>query len=578
MLFSACPKPEESYIGYLLRLTELNCYTSPSWIFQMTGLGSRPSSTAFVFNNTQNLKPLAHLTGVHEGKLAELAYHPAGPARKKLGDYLLFGSAITQYLIRPDRPKICPYCIRESGYIRRMWEIVPVTTCPIHRCVLLDECPSCRTRISWNREGISQCRCKFDWRDHSALTVEGHELLVSEQIYRLCNLIVPDRKVIPPHSSLNPLYKLDLKHFLSALIFVASQYGGFIDTKGKHLVSLKRNVEIHELLHKAFSAFGNWPRNFFSFLDWRRRQLPNKKFANGLRREFSEYKSVLYRQLSSTHLDFLRDAFEDYLATRWKGGYLSRMKRLSDSARKNTKYLSMKEAKELLRTSYVYELIESGKLRAIVEQQGKRKLVLVERASVEELKRELKGLNMRQLCNLLMLSRVRIKELMKAGQISPLRGPTVDGLAIWKFSNTEARKWLKVFKDKTVPCIKTQASRKLTLEKVMARFDRYGVSISKLLQAVVDEELRPAGINNKRGLLRFTFLDKQVMAFLVKVSHLRGEEAYSVAEAAQLLRTRKVLVWFIIRKGFIRAERLSSTTSAGLMVKRSELERFKSYS
>jgi hypothetical protein len=575
LLFSTVPQPDESFLGYLLRLTQLNCYESPSWIMQMAGLATTVGSTSFVFNNSQGLEPLARLTGVNKDKLTELIYQTADPIRRKMGNYLLFGSAITQYLIRPDRPKICPSCIRESGYTRRMWEIIPVTTCLIHKCLLLDECPNCQARISWNRENLSQCRCKFDWSEYQPLTVEEDELLVTKQIYWLCNFIPAENRIIDRLSSPNPLYNLDLKHFLSALIFVASQYGGFIDTKGKFLVSVKSNAEIHMLLCKAFSAFENWPKNFFSFLDWRRAQRPKKKFAHGLRREFSEYKSVLYRQLSSTNLDFMRKAFEDYLAVQWKGGYLNQMRRLAASARRKAKYCSMTEAKKMLQTSYIYELIEAGKLNAIVEQQRKRKLVLIERASLNDLKLALeRALGLMQLCKLLALSSPRVRELVKAGLITPLRGPTIDGLTTWKFHNNEARKWLDVFKDKTIVCTKTQAHKKLTFKEVLVKLDSYGVALSKLMQAVLSGEISPSGMNRQRGLMKFLFSDEQITDFLRGASQLQGEEAYSVAAVAKLLKTSKRIVFLLIRSNFIHAKKISHLSSAGLTITKTQMERF----
>jgi hypothetical protein len=198
--------------------------------------------------------------------------------------------------------------------VRKIWELIPVTTCPIHKCLLIDECPGCHARLTWNRESISQCRCEFDWRKYRPPLIEENELLATRQIYRLCKLFPSENKLNCQINS-NPLYQLELRHFLSALLFVASQYGGFIDTKGKFIVSLKQNIEIHTLLCKAFLAFDDWPENFFSFLDWRRTQNVNEKFTRGLRREFHEYKSVLYGQLSSNQFGFMRRAFEDYLVT-----------------------------------------------------------------------------------------------------------------------------------------------------------------------------------------------------------------------------------------------------------------------
>lgn len=516
LLKTSAPQPDESFIGYLLRLTEANYYDSPSWIMQMAGLTERANDTAFVFNNSLNLVPLERLTGVDRNKLEELIYHPAGPTRKKMGNYRLFGAAIMQYLIRPDRPKICPYCIRETGYTRRVWEIIPITTCPVHKCLLLDECPNCHARIYWNRRSISRCHCELEWRECQSLQVEEHELVVTEHIYRLCNLTLANSKTAQPQINGNPLYQLDLWHFLSALTFVAGQYGGFIDTKGKYIVSLKWNVEIHRLLCKAFPTFNDWPKNFFSFLDWRREQTLDERYSYGLRREFKGYKFVLYAQRLSKPLKFIRKGFEDYLTSQWNGGHLGHIRRLSASARRQAKYLSVQEAKQLLGTTHIYELIESGRLKATVAQQGKRKLVLIERSSLDEFRWELeRALSLSQLGNLLALSRKRVLELVDAGFLNPLRGPAVDGVKKWKFSITEAKGLLAIFKSKVPHRVNVQPKKTINFRAVLVKLSRYGLTLSKFLRAVLSGEISHIGIGKGRGLLKFFFLDEQITEFLI---------------------------------------------------------------
>ncbi len=37
LLITAKPQPEESFTGYVLRLTELNLYEHPTWILELAG-------------------------------------------------------------------------------------------------------------------------------------------------------------------------------------------------------------------------------------------------------------------------------------------------------------------------------------------------------------------------------------------------------------------------------------------------------------------------------------------------------------------------------------------------------------
>src|SRR5205085_8872177 len=136
-----------------------------------------------------NLITLSHLTGVDENALASLMYAPARISKERMmGDYYVFGSPIQHYVIRLSNPKICPGCLSEFGYARKVWELGIVTVCPFHKSKLLDTCPNCQKKVSWIRKQISVCRCGFDWRDYIPPHVGDLELTVTRQVHWLCNL------------------------------------------------------------------------------------------------------------------------------------------------------------------------------------------------------------------------------------------------------------------------------------------------------------------------------------------------------------------------------------------------------
>lgn len=194
------------------------------------------SNLSFAFDESLDLTPLAKLSGVERATLSSLQYLPVDIHLRKIGEYYVFDSPIPQYMIRLRYPKVCPRCLGETGYTRKIWELAPITTCPLHHCLLLDECPNCMKRITWARRRISRCQCTFDWREPQTPSVRAAELEVACRIHLLCNVPAPVTQR-GGSTNTNPLDKLDLKRFLSALFFVASQYAGVIDTKGKHLAS-----------------------------------------------------------------------------------------------------------------------------------------------------------------------------------------------------------------------------------------------------------------------------------------------------------------------------------------------------
>lgn len=43
--------------------------------------------------------------------------------------------------------QICPVCLGEKGYFRRLWRLAFMTCCPVHNVYLLDQCSCCESRI-----------------------------------------------------------------------------------------------------------------------------------------------------------------------------------------------------------------------------------------------------------------------------------------------------------------------------------------------------------------------------------------------------------------------------------------------
>src|SRR6266550_2072973 len=153
MKLLARPKPEkgESFIGYLVRLTELNGYDTPSWILSLSEIDYMELqwTFSFVFGKTNGLDKLAHLTNNTFDELNALVYSPAifSQGNNAQHEFNFYGAYLNRSIIRPHHPKICPRCLAEFGYALQIWDCSVVTACPIHASMLLDRCPKCRCRI-----------------------------------------------------------------------------------------------------------------------------------------------------------------------------------------------------------------------------------------------------------------------------------------------------------------------------------------------------------------------------------------------------------------------------------------------
>ena len=431
---------DESFMGYVLRLTEQNVYETPSWVLKLAGLDYKQlrRSCAFVFK-PESAAGLAQVTDVGATELARLTYPPV-VARDGNSLYRFFGQPLPQYALRPTQPKVCPQCLAETAHCRRVWEFSLVTACPRHGCLLIDKCPKCKAPISWLRDSLCVCPCKFDWRKARVNRLEENELALACHIHSLCGL---DGNAPPNSGGRNPALALELQDLISAVSFIAGQYQGLLTVTGKQLARCSRNVELHALYARAFAVFEDWPINFYRFLDWRRSQAGNilpshRSLATGLCKDFGKFHTGLFRKLPGQQFDFMRVAFAEYLTKHWAGGYLAHLNRQEGRAVvRSEKYVSRTEARRLLQTHvrWIDHLVQSGRLKAVVRRRNSKRFVLVEVASLTRLKYEFSRLlSFEEVRKQLGVGRRKALAWIREGRLKPERGPTVDGFAQWRFA------------------------------------------------------------------------------------------------------------------------------------------------
>ena len=512
------PEPDESPIGYALRLTERNGYETPTVILQLAGLGiSSLHNCQFVFGGQWDVSPLSRLTGAAAPSLSRLKY-AAATSESSAHKFLVFGSPVRRYFINAKLPKVCPDCLCEDGYCRKVWELAPITACPRHRRMLLDECPGCRGRINWFREMVSVCPCGYDWREAPPSPVEDSELHAVRRIHRLCGL-AGGENCLGVGTKETPVDGLDLEHYLYALSFIAGQHEGVLDATGKLFAKSRRrdrrNAELHDAFAKAAVVLEEWPVNFESFLDWRRTQPNDSGALTGLHKDFGSLYPGLYFNLSQAAFDFMRRAFENYVLSRWSGGYAGVIRRRKGADLSERRYASKVEARNRLRVdaSYIDGLVAAGKLEAVVQTRGKKRMYLIERASLERLELELRqSLTVEEVAGVLNVGVRVIPDLVHHGCLTPHRGPSVDGLPFWKFHRGAAEELISSLEGRVSQKSGRGAAGCVAFSTALRALSRRGYRLWNLLWAVLDGQIIPCGRGGGRGVKSLVFRREDVNA------------------------------------------------------------------
>lgn len=487
LLITSPPKPDEGLLGYLVRLTELNSYESPSWILTLGGLrwsGDGWKWPTVLFGSGASLRRLAQVTALRLAELKAMAYPPVESQEEIILDHLFFGSPIPRHAIRPERPKICPPCLKESAYYRRVWDLKLITCCPFHKCLLVDECPGCTKRIKWHRATVCSCPCGFTLSDIRTTPVNNEVLSLVNRLYCLfgLNFAIEEESI----TNSNPLSRLNLKHTIIAILFISSRLLIKGRITGGGMRSL-RNQEIHDLLLRTTSVFEGWPDSFYEFIDLKRAQA-GKPRAHYMKTHFGEFYEDLFKnpRLMHTELDFFRDSFKTYLELRWDGRLVRRVK-------PKLKYITKCEATKQIgiQDKWFKRYVSEGKLILIVQPGLTMEHHYVDAESVRRLKDELSRLvRVHAVARSLGISDSIVRNLVEAGCIVPLRGPKIDGY-----------RWL-MFDEKAAGNLISMVMSHLTderllstcaqdLNKIVEQFSPMNAGLATKVRAILDGNLLP---------------------------------------------------------------------------------------
>lgn len=151
MLFKVEPDPDESCMGWALRVAEANFLTSPWHVFRAAGI-----EPLYVGVLRFDAEKLARLVGVDEGKLRAIA---CSDSSHRAARVLFRGHVLSRSRVRNWTPQFCPQCLEERGIARGVWDLHLVSACVRHRLLLVDRCPACTRRVTWYRPTVGVCKC-----------------------------------------------------------------------------------------------------------------------------------------------------------------------------------------------------------------------------------------------------------------------------------------------------------------------------------------------------------------------------------------------------------------------------------
>jgi len=579
LVFRDRPKADENYLGFLLRLAEINFYT-PSWILQQANLSpytfTDTSSCSFSGNPEVAFARLANLTNLTIKELTPLVH-----LRVDENTVTTFGHRVSRYLLSQQRSKVCPACLYQSNHCRKQWDFAFVTSCPVHRNMLMDECHECRKPIRWKRSAVSTCVCGADWKDAKQPSLPDAEVVLSRLVFQHFGILPRSDSA----SKNNPLYCLPLASLLEALFLIAGQYNEPVTSSGKLVLSKKSIQQIHDELLRAFLVFDAWPKNFHAFLDELCRYNKSLKEKSGLRNNFGGVYETLYgprsSRLSAPSSKLLKSEFEKYVWNHWEDGYAKRAKGFMSTGR-DGKYVTLLKASHMLHTHphVIHRLVSEGKLRAVVRKTAQ--LFLVEGSGVKELMKErARFISLEEASKLLGISQLNILSLVDKSLLEGAQAPSADNHYTWRFERTIIVSFLSLILSKTARGGRSGRKKfhsfRVVLNQLSRRLSGAGEGIQTLIKDILCRRLIPrAKVAGKVGVSTLFFDRKEVTAYLEKKLGDRAYVGLRVAGRITELGLKSEVVYFLARKGLIKTIVRNNRNAQYRVITHKAVSKFKS--
>ena len=80
---------------------------------------------------------------------------------------LRLGESLAGWCWRSLTPRLCPVCVASSGYHCLLWDLPLMSACPLHACLLVENCHACGLTYTWRtlRSGwLCACGAKVSER------------------------------------------------------------------------------------------------------------------------------------------------------------------------------------------------------------------------------------------------------------------------------------------------------------------------------------------------------------------------------------------------------------------------------
>lgn len=509
---------DETPIGYLIRLAELNDYGSFKWI-----VGEHHTDVSSVIHNVY-YKILCKYEWTGFGEHSE---------------YTNYQDLSQSYFVARSH-RFCPLCLGNRPYFKMCWQLRASVVCLEHNCWLHDYCFKCESQNSFFTSKIKSCKC-----GESYMNLEITR--APDEVIRLQKFLLG----LPLQNNLEEIWtneenkKMAFSERLDLVTFFTKWFG--FRTKSVNL----RDMDLARIhISNAAEALFSGKSGINNFL----KKINESRYENAKKpgEFFTKFRCEFYEEFKQDSLEPIRVLIEEYINRSWYKPINRRNTNLHSRTISEHPWIPFQLAcKEYdIHKSVLKNAIENHLIRYDKDIKQKRTLTYIFKPDLEDRLHRIKDfITAREAAVILGLTKVQFSILKNKNLFEVAIPPTKGVSAVWKFSRDE----ICSYKDKVLEGLSKLNDDTWTFTQILQFHSRsIDDPLVTILGAIEKREIKPLGrSNSKAGFSSMIFSRVEFLAWLETYRSRSSGDKMTVSVAAKLLGINQEFAYQLINHGYL---------------------------
>lgn len=276
------------------------------------------------------------------------------------------------------RSRWCPGCLAKTGYGRLGWELLFADACTLCGHWLADVCLTCGEAVTWARACLDQCNCGAYLTQQASSPAPLAVRRLATTLEQLC--LEEKETEIAQLGGLSPIQ-------CTKLIRLIGAYGGpDLQRSPQKIMQANQLAVSWRVTTAAAEVLADWPGQFDKFLTLQANRSLDGEQSRRMSGVFGGFYRVLYQGLRGTEFDWVRAAFEVFIANSWTGAMGRRNRRMPAALQARLAWMPLSNAVNSgsISKQCIADLANTGAVQVSrTRTPSGREFVMVRRADIE---------------------------------------------------------------------------------------------------------------------------------------------------------------------------------------------------